>query len=275
MPPTCETPSCTDGVDACQTAILPHSQPQPFSAAFPARYPAHGLFSWLPSRCAACRHWPSHGLCANCYALFLRRTSCCIRCAIPMPATAQQICGQCLTHPFAFDATIAAVPYTDSWRQLVQRFKFHQGTEYARVIAQLMQMTIAQHLNDNRPDLIVPIAAAPSRMRERGYNQAWEIARPLAKLLQLPCASNVLIRTHEHDSQTHRKRKERFKALRHAFTASPRWQGHLAEKHIALVDDVMTTGATLDAAARALKAAGAGQVSAWVFARTPEQRNQR
>lgn len=138
-----------------------------------------------------------------------------------------------------------------------------------------MQMTIAQHLNDNRPDLIIPIAAAPSRMHERGYNQAWEIARPLAKLLQLPCASNVLIRIHEHDSQTHRKRKERFKALRHAFTVSPRWHSRLAEKHIALVDDVMTTGATLAAAARALKAAGADKVSAWVFARTPEQRNQR
>lgn len=250
----------------------------------PDKFPQTGIFSILPNRCAACQKWPAHGLCAACYANYKSQPTRCVRCAIEIPATNLQTCGHCLTHPFEFDRAIAAVPYTPPWNHLIHQLKFHQGTHSAWVIAKLMHMVIVQKMQhnthkssapDNTPDLILPIAAATNRIKERGYNQAWEIARHLAPLTKLPAHALTLIRLHEHKSQTHRKRSERFKALKNAFSITPSQQPFIQGKHIALVDDVMTTGATMQAAAQALKQAGASKISAWVFARTPDHRNQR
>lgn len=207
------------------------------------------------------------------------------------------MCGRCLTHPPSFAATCAAVPYSAPWDALVRQFKFHQGTEAARVMAQLMALAIArsqaagqaasmlaageikpiQAANHSsaicaQPELIVPIACSNTRMCERGYNQAWELGKPLARLLGIAIHPHCLKRPQEEGSQTHRTRAERLRALKTAFTVAPAAQAQLEGKHIALVDDVMTTGATLEAAAHVLQAAGVARVTAWVFARTPEHR---
>lgn len=239
-----------------------------------AYFKPRGVLSLVPRCCAVCEKWPSHGLCCSCYALFKRQPARCTACGVEMVQTRILVCGLCLSSPYVFDEVVAAVSYEEPWRLLVHRLKFLRATEYAGVMAQLMQLVIGLK-GVQMPDLVLPVASAPERLRGRGYNQAWEIARRLARLMCLPARGDVLRRVHHSESLAHLKRSERFRVLKGAFAVSDRYTDLVAHKHVVVVDDVMTTGATLQAAAQALKGAGAARVSGWVFARTPEQRDKR
>lgn len=240
---------------------------------------AKGIGSWLPSLCAICQKWPSNGFCYKCYKVFLsHQVLRCRSCGLELLADHLELCGHCLKQPFAFDATITAVPYLSPWSDLVQKLKFYRGTDYAKLMAQLLAFVIRTQYSQRQkpyPDLLIPVAMGRERLRERGYNQAWEITRRLAKLVSVPADVHVLTRLYEHDSQITRKRSERFKALKNAFDVSLGCEVDISQKHVALVDDVMTTGATLHSAALVLKKAGASEVSAWVFSRTPQERVKR
>lgn len=173
----------------------------------------------------------------------------------------------------AHDGTVAAVTYAAPWDALVTRLKFHAALDLAPVMARMLAQAVGQTPPlAPVPEVVVPVAMTASRLAERGYNQAWQIARRVAQDMGLPAFPHVLQRQHQSASQVKRTRTERLSALRGAFATSPDAAEHLAGRHLALVDDVMTSGATAHAATLALKAAGAATVTVWVFARTPDNR---
>lgn len=184
----------------------------------------------------------------------------CPRCAIP--TLDGGLCGQCLKAPPAFDQTHATFLYTDALAQLIPAAKF--GTRWSLLPA-LTQLMLPALTTVDRPDLLVPLPLHPQRLQERGYNQAQEIAKPLAQALCLPLENQLLQRIKDTEHQARLSEKARHLNVRRAFAT----QTDLTGKHIALIDDVMTTGASLDAAAQALKRAGAARVDCWILARTP------
>ena len=145
------------------------------------------------------------------------------------------------------------------------RFKFHNDLTAGRLLSQLMAETCARL---PRPDAVIPIPLHRARLRHRGYDQALELARPLARALSLPLLDTALLRVRATSAQSELDANARRRNLRHAFAvaAAP---AHALPRHVVLVDDVMTTGATLHAAAKALLRAGVQRVDAWVCARVP------
>lgn len=181
----------------------------------------------------------------------------CPQCALPAHGGA--VCGHCLQRPPYFDRTVAAFAYDFPVDKLVQALKFNEHLALARSLARTLGLRIVV-----RPDGIVPMPLHPARLRERGFNQSLELARHLARQLDIPLLSHAVQRVRDTPPQAGLRWKERKKNLRQAFSCD----GAVAGKHIAIVDDVMTTGASLNELAKVLKAAGARDVSAWVVART-------
>jgi ComF family protein len=178
-------------------------------------------------------------------------------------------CGACLRDPPPFSGTVCAFDYDFPWDRLIGDFKFNARPELAGPLAaRLLQALRAA--GTERPDLLLPVPLAPGRLAERGYNQAWELARQLARGLRLRADATLLQRPADGAHQAQLTRDDRRRNLRGAFMVDPLRRGELAGLRVALVDDVMTTGATLREAAQELQRAGAATVSAWVLARTPD-----
>jgi ComF family protein len=177
-----------------------------------------------------------------------------------LPGPEPAICGDCLRQPPPLDGVIATFTYGWPVDGLLRNFKFHQDLAAGRLLAGLMTTTCS---TQPRPQALVPVALHRQRLRQRGYDQALELARPLADTLQLPCLP-VLQRQRATRPQSELDAAQRRGNLRGAFAVST-----TVPAHVALVDDVMTTGATLHAAARALRRAGAQRVDAWICARVP------
>ena len=200
-------------------------------------------------------------VCAACaYALPWNRSAC-LRCAIPLPAPGT--CGECLQRPPALTETHALFVYGFPLDRLVPRFKFHRDLAAGRLMADLMAGAL---MSAPRPDALVPVPLHARRIRQRGYDQALELARPLAATLALPLRADLLQRIRATAAQSELDAGQRQRNLARAFAVPE--QAALPD-HVALVDDVMTTGATLAAAAHALRAAGVERVDAWVCARVP------
>lgn len=178
-----------------------------------------------------------------------------------LPALDGKACGACLRHPPAFDRTLAAFSYGFPIDRLLHAFKYASDLALAGVLAEPLARIAAGH---PKPDLLLPMPLHPSRLRERGFNQALEIARPISKWLGIPLATDACRRTRDTPSQAGLKLKERRRNVRGAFACDL----GLAGKKVAVLDDVMTTGATLNELSRILKSRGAAEVSAWVVART-------
>src|SRR5690606_9394970 len=212
----------------------------------------------LAQDCALCAAPSGDALiCATCTAELPAMTSACPQCGDASPG--DQVCGACLAYPPAYDATIAAWRYDFPLDRLVQALKYGNRLALAAWFAE----ALAARLDERRVDLVVPLPLHARRLRERGFNQAMEIARRLRKPAGTPPAPNVLVRSADTAAQTGLSNEARKRNVRNAFIATQSLDG----LRVALVDDVMTTGATLDAAARALKNAGAIHVENWVVAR--------
>ena len=203
----------------------------------------------------------SDRVCEACSRSLPRPGAACPRCALPLPAA--QACGSCLAHPPAFDATVAAFEYRFPIDRLVQRFKFAGDLAIGRWLGECLAQAVAI---ERRPDILVAAPIGRARLRERGFNQALELARAVARAHRLPIDPGLVAKVCDTPPQQGLTRSERRANLRDAF----RVRGSISGAHIAIVDDVMTTGATAEAMARALRGAGAGRVVAWVLARTPE-----
>ena len=223
------------------------------------------LFDRLPSQCAVCHAWPAERVCPDCRARFAPALARCRTCASVVPGGVTQ-CGACLLHPPPLDACLAAVDYGYPWAQLLAQFKFQGDAGWAGALAALMCGIPGAHTTLQQADWVLPVPLAPARLRQRGYNQALLLARHLGTGRVHP---QLLLRTREAEAQSHLTRAERLRNLRGAFVLDPFAAPQLAGRRVLLVDDVMTTGATLHAAAAPLRNAGAAQVSAIVLARTP------
>lgn len=203
-------------------------------------------------------------LCAGCADDLPRLSDArCPCCALP---TAQgEFCGGCLRHPPAFDRAEAVFRYAYPLDGLVHALKFRDELPVARFFARhLAERLRAAGMDAGRIDRIVPMPLHPRRLRERGFNQAGEIARHLARLLGIPVAYGALIRARDAAPQAGLPLKSRIKNLRGAFSAAE----DLSGLRVALVDDVMTSGASMHELAKVARAAGAKEVSAWIVART-------
>lgn len=182
-------------------------------------------------------------------------------------------CGACLQQPPPFDNTCCVADYGFPWDRLVLAFKFEGRVELADALAQALQMALEQQLQAQGcalPGLVLPVPLSPQRLAERGYNQAWELARRVARRLGRPARPDVLLRPGDTAHQADLSRAARRSNLRRAFMVDPRQRQAVAGQAVALVDDVMTTGATVREAAAVLLRAGAASVQVWVVARTPE-----
>ncbi len=176
-------------------------------------------------------------------------------------------CGACLTSPPAYAHTLVASSYELPLDQLVLRLKFGQQLAYAGLMAQLLRDAVLRQRGYRLPDLLCPVPLGARRLAERGYNQALEIARPLARQLGVPLAPRLLQRVRETAPQSLVTPAARQHNLAGAFALS---QPALVQgRHIGLVDDVMTSGSTLQELAALLRRYGASRVSNLVFARTP------
>ena len=198
-------------------------------------------------------------ICPDCTAdLPTLPTERCPQCALPSPAGL--ICGACLKRPPQFERGEAVYRYAFPLDRLIQHCKYNGTLELAGLFAEAMA---ARLLDQPRPDLVIPMPLHPARLRQRGFNQAQEIARHLALYLGIP-SRHVCRRLRDTPPQAGLDLKARRRNLRGAFACDE----DLSGKRIALLDDVMTSGSSLNELAKATRRAGAVEVSAWVVART-------
>ena len=220
----------------------------------------------VPGQCAVCHAWPAQALCGACRARFGRPQPRCARCALPVPSGVDQ-CGQCLAEPPPLDACHAAVSYAYPWSALVAQYKFKGEPGWARVFAQVMQGAQGMARSLQEAELVLPMPLARERLAERGFNQALELARLLAPSRVDP---GVLLRIRHTPAQSALDRRARIANVKGAFALEPTRAGAVRGRQVMLVDDVMTSGASLHAAAHVLREGGAARVTAVVLARTDE-----
>lgn len=243
---------------------------QPHSSTWPARTSAKLGSSW-PNQCAVCRSATrglGRRLCTDCTQGFAPEQSRCRLCALALPATAE-VCGRCLRDPPPWSRAIAACDYGYPWDGLLTALKFHDALDLAPSLAALLVSRLAQDPG-LALDALLPVPLSDARLRERGYNQAALLADALAPSLGLTVRGRWLLRILDTPHQIALPRQSRVANLRGAFAVEPTAQQALRGLRVALLDDVMTTGATLTAATMALRDAGVADVQVWVVARTPQ-----
>jgi ComF family protein len=210
--------------------------------------------------CFLCRGEARNLLCEACDADLPRLPAPrCPRCALASPGGA--VCGRCLAQAPHYDATAAALSYDFPADVLIHAFKFRGELALASLFSDLLLQKTGSGPAVN---FVVPVPLSARRLRERGYNQAVELARPLARATRAPLELGLCERTRDAPPQTELPWAERSRNVRGAF----RCTRSLVGASVAVVDDVMTTGATLDEIAATLKSAGAVRVVNWVVART-------
>jgi len=216
--------------------------------------------SLLPQDCLLCGAAAGAGkLCPACLThLPYHPAPGCPACAIP--TTNGEVCGHCLKKPPAYDTTVAAFSYVFPLDALIQALKYGGNLAAVSVLAQPLLARVAA---EPRPDLLIPMPLFPTRLRERGFNQSIELAKPLARALDIPLAADAAERIRDTVPQASLPLKERRSNIKGAFGCN----ADLSGKSVAIVDDVMTSGATLDELARTLRRRGAAHISAWVVAR--------
>ena len=242
------------------SSVMPRSLSNSKAAIFD--YCTRFVRAILPQRCLLCSApAPLRPLCDPCHAQLPALTHArCPQCATP--TTAAQLCGACIANPPAYASVSAAYQYAWPFSTLIQQFKYAGNLALAPMLAEA--------LCASRPtpvDLIVPMPLGPARLRERGFNQALELARVASVLTNTPLNANACRRVQDRAPQAMLPWRERAKNIRGAFV----YNTDLSGLRVAVVDDVMTTGATLNELARTLRKAGATEVHGWMVGRTLKQ----
>jgi len=219
----------------------------------------------LAPRCVVCDLDAGNPLCTGCADdFFATDAPRCALCALRLPAAvAGPRCGACLRSPPRFDATVVLADYLPPVDRMITSLKFGGRLPLADAFGRLLAQSARQVLQET--DAVCPVPLAFERQSERGFNQSQEIARRVATDSGCRLRADILLRTRHTSAQMDLALGERLRNVRGAFVA----RGDLAGMRLAVVDDVMTTGATLDEVAAALKAAGAARVTNLVVARTP------
>ena len=224
-------------------------------------------FAVLPPHCLLCglRSDSGRDLCAACAGDLIRSRICCPRCALPLDAPAS-LCGECLQSTPPFASAFVPFVYASPLDQLETRFKFGRSLAAGRVLSELW-IQAARENPPVLPQALIPVPLHPARLRERGYNQALELAKPLARAFDISLCNDVLVRTRVTPAQSNLDADARHKNLHGAFAvnATP------LPQHVVVFDDVMTTGTTLRECARTLVRAGVERVDVWAVARAPKR----
>ncbi len=222
----------------------------------------------FPPTCLLCGAPGADGrdLCRGCAADLPRNINACARCALPFaaPSPAGALCGRCQRRAPPFDRCLAAFRYEGVVPTLVTDVKFRGRLNVARLLGQCLAEG-ARSQETTLPSLLIPVPLHPRRQRERGYNQALEIARIVGRELKIPVAADRCIRAMATPPQTGLDERERHRNIRGAFAA----RGDLTGVDLAIIDDVVTTGSTVSELSRILNAAGAQRIEVWAVARTP------
>jgi ComF family protein len=237
------------------------------STRLPAAWRRLSTSRW-PSLCAVCHGWGAGRVCAECASRVALVVPRCQRCALPVPAGVA-VCSACLAAPPDFDTAFARVDYGFPWDRLIAAFKFHGALDLAPVLAAAIVEARRGAAKPELPWLIVPVPLSEARLRERGYNQAWELARRVARRIDGRADARLVLRIRDTPHQLTLPPDARAGNVRGAFAVEPRRIAELRGRAVAVVDDVMTTGSTVAEIARVLKQAGAARVEVWVVARTP------
>lgn len=219
----------------------------------------------LPPTCILCSNpgQDTKDICMHCEKQLIKNIFCCYRCAciFDQPATRSLLCGECLQGKISFDETHAPFLYQGSIRYLISELKFHAQFKNARLLGMLMAEQLIRKAE--RPDYLIPMPLYKTRYRQRGFNQAQEIANTLSNKLNIPLELNGCFRHRNTPHQIDLTAIQRRKNMKNAFTAKKSLKG----LHLAIVDDVMTTGTTVNELAKVLKKAGANRVDVWVCSR--------
>jgi len=220
------------------------------------------LRRWLfPGACALCGGAADDSLCPRCLATLPRPPHACPRCAAPLASASATVCGVCQQRPPAFDRTDALFQYAPPVDWIIHGLKYRQRLDLIRFLGRPFAEFAATR--GAVPDVLVPVPLHPARLRQRGYNQSLELARYVGKRLDVEIEVRGAHRRRATLPQMELPRERRRANVRGAFAVTC----NLTDRHAAIIDDVMTTGSTVDALARQLKRAGAREVSVWVVAR--------
>jgi ComF family protein len=225
-----------------------------------------GLAAATPGQCAVCRAWPAQPVCEACVGRFAQPRWRCRRCALPVAQGVAE-CGRCLAAPPALDACHAALAYGYPWSALVAQFKFGGQASWAVSFATLMRSAPWIEPALEEADLVLPMPLSRERLAERGFNQALLLARALASRKS---DAGLLLRVRHTQAQSELDLKGRLHNVQGAFAVEPLRHADVRGRKVVLVDDVMTSGASLFTAAQALRLAGAARVTGLVLARTDE-----
>ena len=219
---------------------------------------------WLfPPTCLLCGDAGTErrDLCAACAESLPINFPACPRCALPLPVATGIPCGNCQKHPPAYDSSLALFRYEEPVRHLIHALKFHSRYACARLLGDMLADRLANL--DDKPGVIIPVPLHPSRYRQRGYNQSLEIARTLAHRLELPLDYRICTRLVATQAQTELTAEQRRRNIKKAFAVTK----PLPFSHVAILDDVVTTGATVNELATVLRKAGVQRIDVWACAR--------
>ncbi|WP_159104385.1 ComF family protein [Sneathiella glossodoripedis] len=224
----------------------------------------------FPSQCPGCREIVDKpgSFCASCWSeLTFITDPKCSQCGYPFDYEEEvdMKCASCLTSPPAFDHAVSALKYDDAIRASILAFKHSDRTDLAPSFASWLTRIAKETIDPE--SVICPVPLHTKRLRQRKYNQAGLLAKTISDQLSLPYIPDLLIRVKNTPSQGTKSAKERVKNVRNAFKVNPAWDSENLPKHVLLVDDVFTTGATLNACATCLKEANVEKVTALTLSR--------
>lgn len=250
----------------------------------------HRLISLLfPSRCIVCRQTVNTDtvkesikntpvdkltvnkyieVCSGCFSKLPLNDTCCISCALPLPEnTNNALCGRCISKPPGFDYCYSLFRYEDDIIYLVHQLKFSEKISYARSLGEMLFLRLQAEIQrtNEKPDCLLPVPLHNKRLRQRGFNQSIEIARVVSKKMEIPIVYDMVKRERQTEAQTGLNAKQRQKNIRNAFRVS----GKVRYEHVLVIDDVVTTGATVNELARLLKKNKVKRVGVLSVARAP------
>ena len=223
---------------------------------------------WFDAPCHLCRRDTVDplGLCADCRGEWraLERRCRCPSCGLALPVGVDGHCGSCAARPWPFESVVVGVDLEPSVRELVHRLKYRQDFSVLPLLQETLIGALGAPAGEPLPDAVVPMPLHPRQRRRRGFNQAWLLAAGVSRALGLPLLGRGVRRLRDTGSLTTQSARERRRTLKGAFAVDAP-----VPRRVAIVDDVLTTGASARALAAELRRGGAESVSVWSLARTP------
>jgi len=234
-----------------------------------SKYTQRPMKFLLPTSCIGCKKFQINSICDKCLkSIKDQQIHRCVQCALPC-ANHRVICDFCIRQPPAFNSTRCIDTYGGLLTEAIHDYKYSKKVALAKCFADVWENVWQRELNTEPTiDWMIPVPLSLEKLHARGFNQSWELCRYLSKRFKIKSDHQILKRKHISGDQAHATREERLTRLINTFSVNPKRLSHIEQKNILIVDDVMTTGATLNIMAKLLKDFGAQSVHNWVILRT-------